>query len=140
MHHQVDEPETSVELEALVHNVRHAADRVMELSPNVPEEAKLVIDNISTAGGSGFLAANLSLSLVYRQELLETFDVKDRLRKVYAALSSQLEVLELPSSSATASATRWTSPSAVLPARAAQGHPVGAGPVGCAQRGRRPPG
>ncbi|HRX84475.1 MAG TPA: endopeptidase La [Phycisphaerae bacterium] len=96
VHHQVDEPETSVELEALVHNVRHAADRVMELSPNVPEEAKLVIDNISTAGGlADFLAANLSLSLVYRQELLETFDVKDRLRKVYAALSSQLEVLEL---------------------------------------------
>jgi len=96
VNHRYDDAESSLELEALVHNVRHAADRVMELSPNVPEEAKLVIDNISTAGGlADFLAANLSLSLVYRQELLETFDVTERLRKVYAALSSQLEVLEL---------------------------------------------
>ncbi|MCB9850052.1 MAG: endopeptidase La [Phycisphaerales bacterium] len=96
VHHRVDSEDSSVELQALMHNVRHAADRVMELSPNIPEEAKMVIDNITTPGGmADFLAANLSLSLVYRQELLETFDVSDRLRKVYAALSSQLEVLEL---------------------------------------------
>lgn len=96
VHPRVDDEISSIELEALVHNVRHAADRVIELSPNVPDEAKLVIDNITAPGGlADFLAANLSLTVVYRQELLETFDVIDRLKKVYAALSSQLEVLEL---------------------------------------------
>ena len=96
VHEHTDGDESSTKIEALVHNVRHAADRIMQLSPSVPEEAKIVLDNIRTAGGlADFLAANLSLSLVYRQELLETFDVADRLRKVYAALTSQLEVLEL---------------------------------------------
>ncbi len=96
VHHHRDSEESSTEIEALMHNVRQAAERVMELSPNVPDEARVVLDNITTPGGmADFLAANLSLSLVYRQELLETFDVSDRLRKVYAALASQLEVLEL---------------------------------------------
>jgi ATP-dependent Lon protease len=91
-----DAVETNTEIEALVHNVRHAATRTMELSPNVPEEARVVLENINTPGGlADFLAANLSLTVVYRQELLETFDVSERLRKVYAALASQLEVLEL---------------------------------------------
>jgi len=91
-----DEELTDTESEALVHSVRHAADRIMQLSPNVPDEAKIVIENIESAGPlADFLAANLSLSLVHKQELLETFEVKKRLRKVYASLSSQLEVLEL---------------------------------------------
>jgi ATP-dependent Lon protease len=96
VNHRTDSEEMTTELEAIMHNARHAANRVLELSPNVPEEARVVIDNIETPGGlADFLAANLSLSLVYRQELLETFDVAERLRKVYAALASQLEVLEL---------------------------------------------
>jgi ATP-dependent Lon protease len=91
-----DAVETDTEIDALVHNVRQASQRIMELSPNVPEEARVVLDNITTPGGlADFLAANLSLSVVYRQELLETFDVRERLRKVYAALATQLEVLEL---------------------------------------------
>ena len=96
VHHRIDSEESDAELEALVHNTRHAARKIMELSPNVPEEARIVLDNITTNGGlADFLAANLSLSLVHKQELLETFDVTHRLKKVYAALTSQLEVLEL---------------------------------------------
>lgn len=91
-----DEEPSDTESEALVHSIRHAADRIMQLSPNVPDEAKIVIDNIESAGSlADFLAANLSLSVVHRQELLETFDVKERLRKIYATMTSQLEVLEL---------------------------------------------
>ena len=91
-----DEEPDDTETEALVHSVRHAADRIMQLSPNVPDEAKIVLDNIeSPAPLADFLAANLSLGVAHKQELLETFDVKLRLRKVYATLSSQLEVLEL---------------------------------------------
>jgi ATP-dependent Lon protease len=98
VNHYADKDETSTEIEALAHNVRHASNRVMELSPNVPEEARVVLRSIRTSGAlADFLAANLSLSLVHRQELLETFDVTERLRKVYAAISSQLEVLELSS-------------------------------------------
>ncbi|MFQ6049088.1 MAG: LON peptidase substrate-binding domain-containing protein, partial [Phycisphaerae bacterium] len=91
-----DRFEPSTELEALMHNVREAANRVIELSPNVPDEAKVVLSNIDHPGGlADFLAANLSLNVADKQELLETFDVAERLRKVHARLARQLEVLEL---------------------------------------------
>ncbi len=91
-----DLEDTSPEVIALIHNVRSAATAVIERSPNVPEEALMVLNNIDDAGGlADFLAANLSLGLVHKQEFLETFDVKDRLLKVNAALESQLNILQL---------------------------------------------
>jgi ATP-dependent Lon protease len=91
-----DEVEPSKELEALVHTVRETARRAVELSPNVPDGAMGVIDTIPSPGGlADFLAANLSLGLVEKQEMLETFSVKDRLMKVNAAVLRQVEILEM---------------------------------------------
>lgn len=86
----------TLQLEALAYNARQTAEKVIELSPNVPEEARQILDSIDDAAGlADFLAANLSLGLVQKQELLETFDIEDRLRKVNATLQNQLEVLQL---------------------------------------------
>ena len=86
----------SPELDALVHTARQAAYRIFELSPNVPDEARIILDNIDSPGGvADFLAANLSVGLINRQELLETFDVGDRLRKINTALAEQVQLLEL---------------------------------------------
>jgi ATP-dependent Lon protease len=90
------EEEQTKELEALMHGVRQTAQRIIQLSPNVPDEALVVLQAIKEPGTlADFLAANLSLSLVPKQELLETFDVRDRLRKVHVAAAAQLEVVEL---------------------------------------------
>ena len=92
----IDQVTPSLELEALVHNARQIAREVIELSPNVPDEARLVLDNIDRPDAlADFLAANLSLGVVQKQELLETFDVVDRLKKVTAILNNQVEVLRL---------------------------------------------
>ena len=91
-----DPTETNAEIEALVHNARQSAYRVFELLPNIPEEARVVLDNIDTPGGvADFLSANLSIDLANRQELLETFDVTDRLQKINTSLGEQVHVLEL---------------------------------------------
>ncbi len=91
-----DEVADSLELQALVHSARQTALEVIELSQNVPEEARLVIENIERPDAlADFLAANLSLGIVQKQELLETFDIADRLKKVIAILNNQLEVLRL---------------------------------------------
>ena len=93
-HH--DEVRASLEVEALAYNTRRIAERVIELSPNVPDEALQILRSLDKpAALADFLAANLSLGLVQKQELLETFDVPDRLRKVSATLQNQLEVLQL---------------------------------------------
>lgn len=86
----------SMALDALAFNARQIAERVIELSPNVPNEALQILQSIDKPGAlADFLAANLSLGMVQKQELLETFDVEDRLRKVNATLQNQLEILEL---------------------------------------------
>ena len=96
VHSHEDPPDEPTELRALAHTVRTAADRIIELSPNIPNEAREVLDNIQRPGAlADFLAANLSLGLVHKQELLETFDPAERLRKVNLAVAAQLEVVEL---------------------------------------------
>ena len=96
VHAHWDSTEQTTEIQALMHIVRQQSSRLMELSPNVPDEAKLVLRNIESPGNlADFMAANLPLSTMHRQELLETFGMPERLRKVSAALAAQLEVLEL---------------------------------------------
>ena len=96
VHPRHDAAETSTQIEALMHNARHAAEQIMSRTPGIPEEAGIVLANISAPGNlADFLAANLSLGLVHKQEILETFDVVERLKKVNATLVSQLDVLEL---------------------------------------------
>ena len=91
-----DDATESLELEALAYSARQTALQIIELSPNVPEEARLVLETIDKPGAlADYLSANLSLGLAQKQELLETFDVADRLRKVNATLNNQLEVLHL---------------------------------------------
>jgi len=91
-----DTVDSSTEIEALVHSVRVNAKRAIELSPHVPEEALETVDGIPGASGLvDFLAANLALPLVNKQELLETFDVRDRLDKVNQAVAHEIEVLEI---------------------------------------------
>ncbi len=81
---------------ALVAGIREQAKRLIELSPNTPEEAQQVLENIQTPGAlADFLAANLPGEADERQEVLETLKVPKRLHLVAERLARQLDVLEL---------------------------------------------
>jgi ATP-dependent Lon protease len=83
-------------LAALAVNVRNTATRVIQLSPNVPEEAALMLENIEDPSAlADFLAANLNVPVPEKQALLEEVDADKRLTKISLALARQLEVLEL---------------------------------------------
>jgi ATP-dependent Lon protease len=88
-------------LDALVASVRQAANRVIELSPNTPDEAQQVLNGITSAGAlADFLAANLPVEkgdYSEKQRLLEELDVEQRLRLIANRLGAQLDVLELQS-------------------------------------------
>ncbi|MBK8479962.1 MAG: endopeptidase La [Proteobacteria bacterium] len=91
-----DQSRADVELDALVLNLKDMAKRVIKLMPELPKEAAAHIDGVTDAGMLADLTtANLDLSVEEKQEVLETFDVKARLRKVLAFLSRQLEVLKV---------------------------------------------
>jgi ATP-dependent Lon protease len=85
-------------LDALVASVRQQANRVIELSPNTPDEAAQVLNGISNPSAlADFLAANLQAETVEKQLMLEELDVEKRLRMIAARLATQLDVLELQS-------------------------------------------
>ncbi|MFH1418368.1 MAG: endopeptidase La [Planctomycetota bacterium] len=95
-HPREDTFQESKELDALVETAKRQAARVIELTPGVPDEAISILHNIEKPSSvSDFLSANLSLDLIKRQELLETFNIPDRLRKINEALAGQLDILEL---------------------------------------------
>jgi ATP-dependent Lon protease len=85
-----------VELDALVLNLKDIAKRVVKLMPELPKEAAALVDSVAEPGQlADLITSNLDLSVEEKQEVLETFDLKTRLRKVLAFLSRQLEILKV---------------------------------------------
>jgi ATP-dependent Lon protease len=85
-----------VELDALVLNLKDMAKRVVKLMPELPKEAAALVDSVTEPGQLADLTtSNLDISVDEKQEVLETIDLKARMRKVLAYLSRQLEVLKV---------------------------------------------
>ena len=88
----------SVELQALQRTVVELFQKMVSLVPNVPEEVKVIVVNITDPGRlADFVAANLSLALPERQRVLEIVDVKDRLARIVELLNREVETLEIAS-------------------------------------------
>ena len=78
-----DSPSTDVELDALVMNVKDVAKRVIKLMPELPKEASALVDSVVEPGQlSDVIISNLDVQVDEKQDVLETFDLKARLRKV----------------------------------------------------------
>ncbi|HYE18896.1 MAG TPA: endopeptidase La [Tepidisphaeraceae bacterium] len=91
-----DSNDASPEIEALVGSVRQQANRVIELSPNTPDEAAQVLNSITQPSAlADFLAANIQADAAEKQRVLEELDVEKRLRMVATHLANQLDKLEL---------------------------------------------
>ena len=91
-----DNVQGGTETEALLVSVRNLARRVFQLSPNIPEEAAIVLDNIDAPGAlADFLASNLQWDVATKQWFLEQLDVQARMRRMAEELQRQLQVLEL---------------------------------------------
>jgi ATP-dependent Lon protease len=82
--------------DAGVNQLRDQARRLIELTPNAPEQAVTVLMNIEEPSNlADFLAANLNLNLSQKQDLLEEVDVAKRIRNVHQYVSDQLEIAKL---------------------------------------------
>jgi ATP-dependent Lon protease len=91
-----DPVSSDVELDALVMNLKDIAKRVVKLMPELPKEAGALVDSVTEAGHlADLITSNLELEVGEKQDVLETFDLKTRTRKVLQFLSRQLEVLKV---------------------------------------------
>ncbi|HEV8244670.1 MAG TPA: LON peptidase substrate-binding domain-containing protein, partial [Polyangiaceae bacterium] len=85
-----------VEAEALAMSLRDVAKQVIQLMPELPREAGSLIDSIQAPGAlADLVAANLDAPVEEKAQLIETVDVKERIRKVLKLLTRQLEILKM---------------------------------------------
>jgi len=89
-------PPESKEWEATFRNLRDSAARLFELTPEAPEQARLMILNISSPEQlADFLAPNLNIDVAQRQAILEEPDVEKRIHIVQKHISAQLEIAQI---------------------------------------------
>ena len=88
-----------VELDALGASLRESTREVLGLMPNLPRDTAGILDNVREPGAlADLIASNFpqaQASVGDKQEILEAFDVKARVRLVMAMVGRQLEVLRV---------------------------------------------
>ena len=88
-----------VELDALGTSLREATREVLGLLPNLPRDTAGILDNVREPGAlADLIASNFpqaQASVSDKQEILEAFEVKARVRLVLAMVNKQLEVLRV---------------------------------------------
>ncbi len=86
----------SIEISALVTTIKQLAIETIKLSPQIPDDARYVIENISEPNFLlGVIAGNLPLTIEEKQELLAIDDLAERLKKLLYHLNRNLQILEL---------------------------------------------
>jgi len=95
----VDDAPSTLEVEALARTASTLFQKVVSLSPTLPDELANILGAAEAPGVlADLIAGSLpSLPTALRQELLETVGVAERLQRLVAALTKEAEVLELGS-------------------------------------------
>ncbi|HSO71052.1 MAG TPA: endopeptidase La, partial [Thermodesulfobacteriota bacterium] len=88
--------EADLEIDGMVSGLKGLFQKMSELSPYLPTELGAMVQELEdprvladVAGGS------LNVAKTEKQDLLETIDVKERLRKVLRLINREIEILEL---------------------------------------------
>ncbi len=85
-----------VEVEALAINLKKLAREVIELMPELPAAATELVDSITHPGHlADLIAANVDVPIEEKQQVLETVDLKARMKLVLELLNRKREILKL---------------------------------------------
>ncbi|MEZ4908438.1 MAG: LON peptidase substrate-binding domain-containing protein [Saprospiraceae bacterium] len=89
-------PKSDIEFTAIVEAITEKARKIVELSPQIPNEAIIMLENVkSKIFLLNFLAANLNVSIEVKQELLEIGNIKLRAQKILQLVDNELHMLEI---------------------------------------------
>jgi ATP-dependent Lon protease len=81
---------------AYVSNIKETASEIIQLSPNIPAEASIILRNIENpAFLIHFVSSNLSAELKEKQQLLETNNIRERADTLMKMLQRELQFAEL---------------------------------------------
>ncbi len=91
-----DVPQESMEFEALISSLKDVSKKIIELSPKIPSEAIMMLENIkSNKFLIYFVASNLSLSVKEKMDILSMSDMVEKAKFVLKSIDEELKRLEL---------------------------------------------
>lgn len=89
-------PKNKLEFRALISSVRDAARHIIELSPQIPSEAVVMLKNINNDNFLlNFIASNLGIQVNHKQDILEINNLKEKASAILHHMDSELQLLEL---------------------------------------------
>jgi ATP-dependent Lon protease len=89
-----EQPEITLEIEALMRNVKELVDKSLALGKSFLPDIIVLIENIEEPGRlADLVASNLGLKADQAQDLLEQTDPIERLKKISELLSREVELL-----------------------------------------------
>ena len=89
-------PQKDAEFDAMISSIKDYSERIAQQSPNLPNEASLVLRNIEQQSFlMHFVASNINAKLVDKQGLLEENNIKARAERLLQLLQSELQLVEL---------------------------------------------
>src|SRR5215217_7028071 len=81
---------------AYVANIKDVATEIIQLSPNIPSEASVILKNIESPSFLiHFVASNLNTTIVEKQKLLELNNIRERADLLMQLLQKELQFAEL---------------------------------------------
>lgn len=93
---EYDAIKNKLEFKALISSVRDAAKQIIELSPQIPSEAVVMLKNINNDNFLlNFIASNLSIQVGQKQEILEVNNLQEKAGAILEYMDSELQLLEL---------------------------------------------
>jgi len=84
------------DFEAMVSSIKELSGQIIQLSPNMPSEATIILKNIENpAFLIHFVSSNLNSNILEKQKLLEIQDIKERAEVLLNLLQTELQYAEL---------------------------------------------
>ncbi|MCA9522411.1 MAG: endopeptidase La [Myxococcales bacterium] len=91
-----EENPTDIEIDVLTTNLKRTASEVVHLVPEIPDTAIEMLDQVQERWQLiNIIVSNLNADVDDKMTVLETYDLKTRLKKTIALLQQQLEVLRI---------------------------------------------
>jgi ATP-dependent Lon protease len=93
---QEEEAPKDQDFEAYVSNIKDLAAQIIQLSPNIPSEASIILKNIENPSFLiHFVSSNLNTELHEKQQLLQLHHIKSRADLLMQLLQRELQFAEL---------------------------------------------
>lgn len=84
------------DFEAMVSSIKELSGQIIQLSPNMPSEASIILKNIENpAFLIHFVSSNLNSNILEKQKLLEIQNIKARAEVLLSLLQTELQYAEL---------------------------------------------